>query len=115
MARLPYMSIVRRFGSAPQFAAAALLFVLLSAGAAHAASQWNIAGGGSWNNPANWNPAGVPGAGATVTFPATFTGGVITLDSNPNINSLTFNGTGAGEQQYYQRPDDIDCRADMDH
>ena len=65
-----------------------------------AQSTWNIGAGGSWNNAANWNPAGVPtGAGVSVTFNGQATGSnpaqtanrSIALDGGQSVGSLLFN------------------------
>ena len=44
-----------------------LIALALSAGAAHA-TAFNDAANGDWNSSATWSPAGVPGAGDSVTI-----------------------------------------------
>jgi T5SS/PEP-CTERM-associated repeat protein len=74
-----------------------------------AASTWN-AGSSNWNNPANWTPSGVPGAGAVVDITHTdgvsrvisydYTGSAVTLASltidltgnNSNADTLAIPG-----------------------
>ena len=65
------------------------------------AENWNATGGGSWLTGSNWNPSdtgGPNGVGSSATFPADVpgtstpeTGGIVTLDGNKTLGSLTFN------------------------
>ncbi|MCA9239777.1 MAG: autotransporter-associated beta strand repeat-containing protein, partial [Planctomycetales bacterium] len=56
-------------------------------------NQWNLPGGGSFNNASNWSDTIVP------TFDALFANSItedaeVSLDSAPSLNSVTFNNAG---------------------
>jgi hypothetical protein len=76
-------------------AAAVLILASSSATSARAATinNWNVAGGGSWNVAANWNPANIPlptedaTFGVATTLPASTT--AITLDANQTVYGVT--------------------------
>lgn len=58
------------------------------------AYEWNGSQfGGSWNNPLNWTPNGVPGAGddVTINIPGP---NPLNITSSVNCNNFTFNGSG---------------------
>lgn len=68
------------------------------------AETWNLAGGGSWNNSANWNPVGIPNAiGARATFnnaasvlnPAQSANRTVTADAAQTVGSINFNNDAA--------------------
>lgn len=54
---------------------------------------WTNATGGNWTAPANWSPAGVPGAGDAAVLPVLGAGYAVTVDACPTIASLA---VGAG-------------------
>src|SRR5262245_4938845 len=75
-----------------------LTLALSFAAASLHAQTWNIAGGGSWNDPANWNPQNVPNAidaNATIDNTAATANRTITLDGAKTVGSITFNQTTA--------------------
>lgn len=64
----------------------ALLAVLLAChGAAAQSYTWAGGASGSWQNPANWTPQGVPGAGQTATFTASAS---VTLDADVTVGTV---------------------------
>jgi autotransporter-associated beta strand protein len=75
---------------------AAAVFLLGSVAGAATINSWNIAGGGSWNVPGNWNPANVPTATEAATFPAALPAAtnVITLDANQTAYAVNFAAVG---------------------
>lgn len=65
----------------------ALVF-MISGLTAQTSYVWNGAAGNNWNNPGNWTPSGIPGAGDFVTI-----GAGTTILSNPvTIAELNFSG-----------------------
>src|SRR5436309_13006268 len=80
-------------------AAGAAALLLCHAPAARG-QTWNLAGGGTWNSTASWNPASIPNAvGASATFngaasgsnPAQTANRTVTLDGAKTVGSITFN------------------------
>ena len=74
--------------------------LVISAGSTSSSNgTWNIAGGGSWNLPTNWYPAGVPnkaGAGAVINA-STTSATTITLDAPQTVGTLLLgNSASAG-------------------
>ena len=73
-----------------------LVIWMVGAGSASAAAYtWNVAGGGSWGNSANWAPVGVPGTGDTVAIGLVTGGSTITLDGNRSVVSLALSSTNS--------------------
>lgn len=72
--------------------------------------DWNVAGGGSWNTPGSWTPAGPPdatgdvvnilqnlGSNSVITVDGLFTLGVLNIgDTDTNRTYTISNGTGTG-------------------
>ena len=60
-------------------------------------AAWNLTGGGSWAAAGNWNPAVVPSVQGDVANLGNIltTAGTITLDSQPQVGTLTCSPTGA--------------------
>jgi autotransporter-associated beta strand protein len=62
------------------------------------AANWNIDGGGSWNNAASWD-VGVPNApGSTATFGSILDSAgtppaIVTVDASQTVGQITFNNT----------------------
>jgi hypothetical protein len=52
---------------------------------------WDLAGGGSWNTAANWNPDKIPEPGDNAVISGANTG-TITVDSNSIVKTLTLAG-----------------------
>ncbi len=61
------------------------------------ASSWNASAGGSWATATNWTGSTIPAIQGDVANLGTSlaTAGTITLDSQPQVGSLTFNPSGA--------------------
>lgn len=67
--------------------------IAASSGFLHAQTiTWNLAGGGSWNSPASWDPAALPSAADGVVFNQT-AATAVTLDDNQTAKSLTVTNT----------------------
>ena len=66
--------------------------------AASIASSWNVNAGGSWTTAANWTGSVIPAIQGDVANLGTSltTAGTITLDSQPQVGSLSFNPSGTG-------------------
>jgi hypothetical protein len=62
-------------------------FILL-AGLTANAQTWNGTASNDWNNAANWTPASVPGAGATVTINSSAVNYFPQLKNNVSIGTL---------------------------
>lgn len=75
------------------------LSLLAAPPALHAEKVW-IAGSGNWADPANWSPAGVPGASETVTIaPSDGLARTVVHDSSApqlRVEQLTLDQTGGG-------------------
>src|SRR5437016_116619 len=85
-------------------AAGLLLASAATPGKAQTTSTWNLPGGGSWTNAANWNPMTVPNAvDANATFnnaasasnPAQTANRTVTVDAPQTVGSITFNNDAA--------------------
>ncbi len=102
-----------RLGLGVAACAAALACMSGAAQAAGCSYTWTGAGGdGSWGNPANWTPAGVPGTDANhatesvcITAPGTYTVTLVPFADNGTgypagvqIGSLTLGGGASGTQ-----------------
>jgi hypothetical protein len=66
------------------------IIVLTSSSVSAATVAWDLSGSGSWTTAANWNSDQVPGRGDDVVITAG--SGTVTVDSNPNIKTLTLGG-----------------------
>ena len=85
---------LRRFA----IAAVALVVLLVLSATAHACTRTWAAGAGDWDNPANWSPAGVPGADDDVCLPAAAPYVVIvTGRASVDVDGQGIRELGAGE------------------
>jgi len=68
-----------------------VLAILLSASPSHGQSVWTGTVDATWNNPGNWNPAGVPSsADAVVTFDATGANTSLTLGGVESVGHVSY-------------------------
>ncbi|MEI8373857.1 MAG: hypothetical protein WCJ35_13600, partial [Planctomycetota bacterium] len=77
----------------------AILMLSLPVQNAGAATVYWADGSGNWNNPANWNPYGVPAAGDAVYLNSTgVVNRIVTLQTGDttNISSLSISASGGG-------------------
>ena len=80
--------------------AAALVAAFVSAQSIHAApATWNNAAGGNWSVGSNWNPSGVPGTAADLTFGNTGAGSFNTNDITGSTNNSLIYDWSNGSQQ----------------
>jgi hypothetical protein len=70
-----------------------ILFIIFFTGSSVSAATvaWDSSGSGLWTAAANWNTDKVPGRGDDVVINAG--SGTVTVDSNPNIKTLTLGGS----------------------
>ncbi len=85
------------FSLAPD-ATPGLLDLVIAPANASISNTWSTNGGGSWRNSANWSGGtNIPATqGDVATLTTLSTTGTVTLDSSPQIGTLTFNPSGTG-------------------